>query len=1232
TSGAFIDMLSSGGTIQTGSLFALQSIDLSSLGGGTTVSGDADAGDTVVVQANGDIVIGNVSAGIVNPSSDPQATYRVGLAAAGNLSAGNISALGDVGLLADAGTVQAGTLRGRDMLVLASTGASVNRLISTGRVLIADASMAALGGAFDTFDVNPVFAAAPVAMAGPIALGGPASATTFLTAYTNGDFTAAGALSGGNSLTVQSGGAMALRDVSAGGTITLLSVQQAGLTAGNITAGDRIVIFSGGDFAAENIESDAALFGLPPASSSIHIGAGGALFAENIRAVQNIVLSGTTVTVGGVDGGQQVALLAVDQISAGSVLSAAGDVLIGGSAMLQGAGTIFNIDYAALFANAPAQTTGGVAITGAVSARNIDVYAGGDFAAGGAAATSSLNVDAGGLVNLSGDIAVGDSLTLQSGGNLVLGNISAGIVNPSSDPLATYRVGLSANGNITTGSIAALGDIGLLAAGGAVQTGALDGRDMLVLASTGASVGGLTSIGRVLIADASMAALGGAFETFDVNPVFAAAPVAMAGPILIEGAASAKNFLSAHTSGNFTATGALSGLTRVNLQAGGTLTATGGTLTGGAVTLQSGGAMALANVSSNRFVILSSSAGVSTGNITAADRVFIGSPGDVTTGNIVSDPNLFSAGSLANTVQIGAGGTISTGNIRAIQSIALAARTIDAGVLNARFQVALLAVDQITSGSVLAGALFNPATGQLVGAGGGVLIGNPSMLQNAGGIFNLDYAKLFAATFVPTGGAVTINGSVIARSIDAYAGGDFTAGGMAGFGKLDVNSGGLVTVRGRWFSPDMQIVSNDIAILPAQQSPTNPGALSGLNAGTTGVITLISTNARGAFIGEGLSGNGYGLSQAEFSLINSGSLNVFAIDQSGGLIDMTIGDLAMTGPQAGSTIDDPNGVIRFATGTRDGAGNGTPSGGIRIVGNVTARGLLSTNRVEILADLFELDAATGSLRVTGSGTALGGEIRIEAAHIHIAESRILGLLEDDPLYAGRIADLNAPAAVTRPEGVISAGFIDLYPAQTLYIQNTGTRDTPAGFLAADADATPPDVLPAGGVQAVVNGQFVTDAGVLTGQAAYDALVASGADFTGFSTEGQLNSCLFIGGCMAAIGAEQDPVRGISSEIQMVTGPVLGDTPEIVPAQGGTDSDEEDEEQTQGAEAAVAAAKAATEAAAESSASAPIAPPAPLVDTRPLTPPGDVTQPVTGSGNPALIGSAVNESTAQGDAQ
>jgi len=48
------------------------------------------------------------------------------------------------------------------------------------------------------------------------------------------------------------------------------------------------------------------------------------------------------------------------------------------------------------------------------------------------------------------------------------------------------------------------------------------------------------------------------------------------------------------------------------------------------------------------------------------------------------------------------------------------------------------------------------------------------------------------------------------------------------------------------------------------------------------------------------------------------------------------------------------------------------------------------------------------------------------------------------------------------------------------------------------------------------------------------------------------------------------------------------------------------------------------------ASSPIAPPAPLINTRPLNPAVSVVEPVAGSGNPALIGSAVNEATAQGD--
>ena len=101
---------------------------------------------------------------------------------------------------------------------------------------------------------------------------------------------------------------------------------------------------------------------------------------------------------------------------------------------------------------------------------------------------------------------------------------------------------------------------------------------------------------------------------------------------------------------------------------------------------------------------------------------------------------------------------------------------------------------------------------------------------------------------------------------------------------------------------------------------------------------------------------------------------------------------------------------------------------------------------------FELDAATGLLSLESAPGVLGGELFLNAAHIHVASGDILDQLADDPQYDGYQDDLNAPAAVQRPDGVIRAASIDIEfgdagegELNTLYVQNTGT-DGPAGRL------------------------------------------------------------------------------------------------------------------------------------------------------------------------------------------
>ena len=93
----------------------------------------------------------------------------------------------------------------------------------------------------------------------------------------------------------------------------------------------------------------------------------------------------------------------------------------------------------------------------------------------------------------------------------------------------------------------------------------------------------------------------------------------------------------------------------------------------------------------------------------------------------------------------------------------------------------------------------------------------------------------------------------------------------------------------------------------------------------------------------------------------------------------------------------------------------------------------------------------------------------------------------------------------------------------------------------------------------------------------------------------------------------------ASEITVITGANLDDSP-TAPAADDADEGEDGSSEDQEEEAD------------NDEGSAPIAPPQPLINTRPLNPDIDVVEPVSGAGNPALFGSAVNEATVQGDDQ
>ncbi len=545
------------------------------------------------------------------------------------------------------------------------------------------------------------------------------------------------------------------------------------------------------------------------------------------------------------------------------------------------------------------------------------------------------------------------------------------------------------------------------------------------------------------------------------------------------------------------------------------------------------------------------------------------------------------AGSISTgRIQVGAA-SITTGDINAPIGIYLDAGSINVGALSSGGDI-----QGFSDGSILTGNI-DTSDGTLL------LVADDDI--TTGTVDSAEDAELGA------GGDISIGNASLGGGLLAAAGGNLTTGAVNA-NLIDATAGGLATLNGMWQAPDVELFSNDI----------NIGASGGIDAGNTGFIRLVSTNATQALIGDGLSGTGYQLSNAEFGRLSAGNLQILARGDASATIDMLIGDLSVTGPLVGSTIDDPEGGVVFAVGDMEGE---TIGGVIRVEGEVTANGFTDGNSLEFYANRFELDAETGLIDIR-NGTDLSGELFIDADRIHVASSSILDQLAADPNYEGHEDDLNAPAEVQRPDGVIRAGSIEVFSSNPLavLVQNTGTADTPAGFLTfGDEPLLTGAEGQIGPIEMIINGQLITEGGTLTGGDVLDFLIDE--NNIGFFTENSMiNGCLLTGTCDGGGGEGPlppgfTPTPGIQDVITLI-----GDDPLPPPDFGNEDFiDDNDEDTEDGA--------------------GPIEPPQPLFDTTELEDPagtvapdvgtsmrstpgltetGDIDDPVSGSGNPALM--------------
>lgn len=859
----------------------------------------------------------------------------------------------------------------------------------------------------------------------------------------------------------------------------------------------------------------------------------------------------------------------VDIITPGNIILDAG-ILSGSDILLSASGTI---------------QTFALTSDGRVSA-----FAGGSVRVGDVSAATDIEITAGiGALTFNSlqagqdvDLIVGDSivgLTIDAGDSVTVevedainlaGDITAGIFNPFGGTGAAYSVGLLANNAINVaGGVFANGQIGIGTQNGSVSGELLSaGSDILVLARTGVALNSIdASNGVVYIADSSMFALSPSIDPFDPAPILAAAPVAMAGPISI-GDVFGTRVVAATTGG--ATFGDVFAPDSIFIRGNGVFGIE--FAAGNAIRLESTGLMSMLGAFTDTGNIdLLSGGTVVASQIDAGGSVAIQAAQDIALFSDESDTDVIPGA-------ISAGGTVrlvaQSGSIFDISSESSLGNPVPP-------QASITA-----GGTILALAGDSVALRSLTSSTSGIHIANSSMAQFGGSFDNFNIGAVIGRTPTPVGGSVLLSGNASGLGMRAASLGAMSVRGVTVTLLAELRTNGLLSLDGVVSGQNIVTSAADIAI----------GANGRISA-PTGSVALLSNNAGGMFVGDtGLTG-GYQISAAEFARVSGGSVNVIGLDITGQAIDMVIGDLAVTGPLAGSTLESNNGALRFGTGLPSAQ---TPSGGIRITGRLTARGFTPTNQLGFFTETLQLDANSGLIEIVSEGTLLSGELVIGANRFHAAEVSILDRLLANPLYSGRAADINTPLATSRPNGIVRADDIDTDAASQILIQNTGTRELPAGVFAFSEGPLERDVIPPqGSIDFIVNGQLITDAGQLTGTAVFDHLIS--ADNRPFFTpESTVNGCL-ISGTTCTLEEPQPDVTEMDTEF-LPSDSITHFTQEPAREEQAIDPEEREEAE-------------------EEAKRAPIPPPTPIISTQPLAPVIDVEEPVAGAGNPGLISSA-----------
>lgn len=1043
------------------------------LAGGTIGGGRIDAGTTLSISAQGDLLFSDAKAGdaisITAATLDGLTiTGEAGLSltATGAINLGTVKVLGSFDLSGGSlvlGTSNSGLDTTFSITGDATIGSITAGLASTGQNLV-QIVVQALANSYTGGSLVPVFDVE--------------QGQTITVSSSTDDLWSAGALprfSDGNGL-------VAFRLATSQDDSGIQPGTQIGAAFGNLSIGNFNAPFGAlvGQIGNQNVLIGANGTVTIPATGTLSVGywdsnagdntgsiaftfgssGGGASVSNpanaNISAGGKITIGSATATSAvGLDAG---GALKIDSADAGTVLSLSGNTINAGTL---NAGTDITL------------TSTGASVIGTATA-------GGRFSAAVGGLDFTL-IDAAGAIDIA-SLAGVDGGDLRSGARIVV-DASGSIVIRDATASTDMALTTSAAGDIAARTLAAGADI------------VVEGRDFtLTSATAGADFrASVRSLASPEISAGGAFSLSGTGEV-EVGTVSAGSALSVTSLTLTFNRMVSTGTLDIGTTGNVAggdllATGTLrinSGLGQFAYGTldGGDVAVLGGSIAGGAVRARAGnfnlgvagdatiGAISATGnvgIDAQRLGFSSIAAGGTFGttnasmtgtSIVAGQDVDISSQGDIALASLSGASARINSSGIVNIAGLRLSGTVSvSANAVGLDALGdLAVGRISAFGGN---------VDVAAEGSITGGTIEALGDIDLLARSGNVVIGQIS----AG------YADVFGGSLRPQ--ARVTSGAVGQGSIDIVASGDIVINDVADAAKaLTMNAGDTIRITGLATGATIDLTSADLVI-------SATGTLG--ETAHTDSIALRNTGQGPLLLGDNIdsAGGGYAVSQAEFSRIRSrGDLAIQAAQA------LLVGDLAVTA-QSGTAQGQvgENGEVSLR------------SGGLASFFGALSMSNASGNTLSVNSQSgVVLDSSSGSIRLL-EGEARAGTLAISGSGIAMVTGTALGdisQLTDTALITDRLG-LNDGVADGRT--LVEADVIQLRSDREVYIQNTslGTQiDDRRGLVANSLRIGSRD---GGQLDIVING-------IVNGQAGVDTIEQIGFD-EDFSDPSSVNGCAIL---------------------------------------------------------------------------------------------------------------------------